>query len=95
MDRGERECGQETEENEPATDERGEEFEGGECGQWYKKSQVQNFDIFLVLCDYIDFAVFIDDIDLLIQTIKMVAAAYLDFDNLANAFFAFKQMVNN
>ena len=47
------------------------------------------------MCDYIDFAVFIDDIDILIEAVQMVGEAYLDFDNLANAFFAFKQMVKS
>ena len=46
------------------------------------------------MCDYIDFAVFIDDIDILIEAIQMVGEAYLDFDNIANAFFAFREMVS-
>ena len=51
-------------------------------------------NLIIVLCDYIDFAVFIDDIDNLIDAIEMVGEAYLDFANLANAFFAFRQMVH-
>ena len=36
---------------------------------------------------------FIDDIDILILAIQQVAEAYLDFDNLPNAFFAYREMV--
>ncbi len=52
------------------------------------------FLIFKVLCDYIDFSIFVDDIDNLIDSIQMVGEAYLDFDNLPNAFFAYTQMVS-
>ena len=44
---------------------------------------------FVVLCKYLDFAILFDNLELLIDGLRMCGEAYLDYDNITNAFFCF------
>ena len=47
----------------------------------------------IVLSKYLDFAIMFDNLELLIDCLRMCGEAYLDFDNIPNAFFCFDQLV--